>query len=267
MPTLMEARALEIHIEDSLDPARATALQAALGEGARVVAGAALPPFYHQLYFWDPQPPRVLGRDGHPKTGGIIPDYGLPRRMWAGGRLSFHRALVAGTPARKTTHLESTAKKTGRSGKLAFVTLRHDISQNGALCVTEFQELVYREAQSPAQPNPQLAPTDETFCEEADFDSTLLFRYSALTFNGHRIHFDNDYARGIEGYRGLVVHGPLLAHLLMRLAARELGSLKTFRFRATAPLILGEPASLCWKAGELWVRGPAGRLVMTAQAT
>lgn len=254
---------------DALDPARSRALQAALGEGQTIKAGSPLPPFYHQLYFWDAQPPASLGRDGHPKIGGVIPDLGLPRRMWAGGRLAFHTPLVAGEPATKTTTLEDATSKAGRSGPLGFVTLRHDFHQNGTLCLTEFQDLVYREDPMPDAPHPEapMARTGETYSEEARFDSTLLFRYSALTFNGHRIHYDIDYARKVECYAGLVVHGPLLAHLLARLATRQLGQLKTFSFRATAPLMHFEPASLCWADGTAWVRGPDGRQCMIAEAS
>lgn len=254
---------------DTLDPARATALETALGQSPSITAGMPLPAFYHQLYFWDAQPSTDLGRDGHPKTGGLIPDFGLPRRMWAGGRLAFHSPLIAGMPAHKTTTVDSAARKQGRSGPLAFVTLRHDIHQNGALCLTEYQDLVYRQdyttdTQHPTAPQ---ARTDETHHETMSFTSTLLFRYSALTFNGHRIHYDLDYARDVEGYGGLVVHGPLLAHLLMRLATHHIGSLKTFTFRATAPLLHTEAATLCWRDRTAWVRGPDGQQNMIATAT
>jgi len=245
-------------------------MQIALGQTATVTAGTPLPPFFHQLYFWAPQPPAELGRDGHPKTGGLIPDMGLPRRMWAGGQLEFHAPLIAGTAARKTSTVHRTAHKEGRSGPLGFVTLRHDIEQDGKLCVTEYQDLVYRQDPDPNTPAPQppTARTDETLCEPAQFDSTLLFRYSALTFNGHRIHYDLDYARDVEGYRGLVTHGPLLAQLLMLLAERQLGTLKTFAFRASSPLMHFETADLCWASdGTLWVRGPDGRQCMQAKAT
>ena len=252
-----------------MDAARAAALQATLGEEQMIVSGSPLPPFYHQLYFWEARAPAALGRDGHPAIGGLIPDFGLPRRMWAGGRLLFYAPLLTGIPARKTTRLAGTSRKTGRSGALAFVTLRHDIHQSGALCVTEFQDLVYREDPAPDLPQPHypMAPTDETIREDFHFDSTLLFRYSALTFNGHRIHYDLEYTRHVEGYKGLVVHGPLLAHLLMRMAARQLGTLKSFSFRATAPLMQSEPASLCWKPGAMWAKGPDGRQIMAAHAT
>lgn len=257
-------------LTDVLDPARAAALQVALGQMGDIAAGSPLPPFFHQIYFWAPQPPGRLGRDGHPRTGqGLIPDLGLPRRMWAGGRLSFHKPLIAGRAAEKISRVETINRKTGRTGPLGFVTLRHDLSQDGALCLSEWQDLVYREDPDTTapQPAPPAARTDETEARDAAFDSTLLFRYSALTFNGHRIHYDLDYAREVEGYGGLVVHGPLLAQLMMLMATDLMGPLAAFTFRAASPLMHSESATLCRNGQDLWVRGPNGRLCMSATAT
>lgn len=254
-------------LHDDVDPARACALQATLGEALTIRAGDALPPFYHQIYFWDPQAPGTLGRDGHPKVGGVIPDMGLPRRMWAGGQLRFHAPFRAGIAAKRVSFQQKTAHKTGRSGPLGFVTMRHEIWQDGVCVITEFQDLVYREeAGDRPGPMPPVARTDEASAERAAFNSTVLFRYSALTFNGHRIHYDEEYARKTEGYGGLVVHGPLLAHLLMRQAVRHQGAIQAFEFKATSPLIHTELADLCWGAdGTSWVRGPNGRQCMIAQ--
>lgn len=252
---------------DVLDVARAQALQAALGQTPAITMGDTLPPFAHHIYFWDPQTPNILSQDGHPATGQFIPDMGNARRMWAAGTLVFHRPLLAGIRAEKTSTVKGVTRKDGRSGPLAFVRVRHDIRQRQTLALTEWQELVYRE------PNPEttqvspIASTDEDVAEQVTFDTTLLFRYSALTFNGHRIHYDETYAREIEGYDGLVVHGPLLAHLLMGLAKRQLGGLQTFSYRATSPLMHHETATLCWKDGRAWVRGPDGRQCMAAEAT
>ncbi len=254
---------------DVMDPARAATLQVALGQAPTVGAGSPLPPFFHQLYFWSPRPPRDLGRDGHPKLGlGLIPDMGLPRRMWAGGRLRFHRPLVAGVRAERRSVREGAAAKRGRTGPLAFVTLRHEIRQQGALCLTEWQNLVYREDPAPGAtvPPAPVARTDEVNRREVTFDTTLLFRYSALTLNGHRIHYDAEYARAVEGYAGLVVHGPLLAQLLMLFATDLMGPLAQFSFRASAPLMHFETATLCQSGQNLWVRGPEGRQCMTAEA-
>ncbi|WP_204112873.1 FAS1-like dehydratase domain-containing protein [Shimia biformata] len=254
---------------DPLDPSRANALLTALEAGHSLATGNPLPPFFHHLYFWDVQPPTRLGRDGHPRTGALIPDMGLPRRMWAGGRLTFHTPLQAGIQAEKRTRLIRAEHKTGRTGPLGFVTLEHRLIQNGTLCITECQDLVYREdaAAGGPKPVPPNAPDASEVMATRAFDTTLLFRYSALTFNGHRIHYDLDYARDIEGYAGLVVHGPLLAQLLMLLADERLGGLRSFRFRATAPLMHFEKAEFCRaQDGTLFVRGPDNRLCMTAEA-
>ena len=254
---------------DMIDPARAAAMQVALGQAPSLSSGSPLPPFFHQLYFWTPQAPSGLGRDGHPKVGnGLIPDMGLPRRMWAGGRLEFHAPLLAGVAAERRSVLESQSAKSGRSGPLGFVTLRHEIWQEDALCLTEWQDLVYREdpSRDASKPPPPTARTDETDRQEFTFDSTLLFRYSALTYNGHRIHYDLEYARDVEGYAGLVVHGPLLAQLLMLFAEDVMGPLKAFSFRATSALMHFESAVLCRAGQDMWVRGPDGRQCMQAVA-
>lgn len=266
---MQDAPIAESRQTDVMDPARANALKIALGMAADVTPGDALPPFFHQLYFWEPQPPEALGRDGHPATGrGLIPDLGLPRRMWAGGLLTFHAPLRAGIPAEKVTTVAAVTTKEGRTGPLGFVQLKHCVYQDGARCVTELQDLVYREDPAPdaLKPVAPEARSDETEVQTRDFGSTLLFRYSALTFNGHRIHYDLDYARDVEGYNGLVTHGPLLAQLLMLMAERK-GPLKAFKFRATAPLMHDETASLCRNGKDMWVRGPDGRQCMVADVS
>jgi 3-methylfumaryl-CoA hydratase len=254
--------------DDVLDPARAQAMQVMLGRAPELQAGDPLPPFFHQLYFWTPQPPDKLGRDGHPQVGGLIPDLGLPRRMWAGGRLRFDAPVRLGVGAERRSVCEAVTRKIGRTGPLGFVTLRHEIWQEGALCLTEWQDLVYRQDLDPdaTAAEPPRAPTDEDAARDVIFDATLLFRYSALTFNGHRIHYDQPYAREVEGYAGLVVHGPLLAQHLMLMAETDLGPLTEFSFRASAPLMHFETATLCRKGRVLWVRGPDGRQCMEARA-
>ncbi len=259
-----------IRQSDMLDPARARALQAALALEVDAEVGAPLPPFFHQIYFWDPQPPAILGRDGHPQVGsGLVPDMGLPRRMWAGGRLTFDAPLLAGIPAVRHSRVLRALRKTGRSGPLAFVTLSHEIVQEGAVVLREEQDLVYRADPDPDAPHPTApeARLDETEAREVTFDATLLFRYSALTFNGHRIHYDEGYARKVEGYEGLVVHGPLLAQLLMLMADRPEIPLRGFAFRATAPLMHFESATLCRNGADAWVRGPDGRQCLVATLT
>lgn len=248
-----------------MDPARAQALAATLGRDFD--AGAPLPPFAHQVYFWDALPADRLGRDGHPARGELLPDMGLPRRMWAGGRLDFAAPLFAGRPAAKTTVLEQARRKDGRSGPLAFLTLRHEVRQDGRLCVTEWQDVVYRADPDPAAPTPvaPIAPEGRVLARY-EADATLLFRYSALTFNGHRIHYDADYARRVEGYAGLVIHGPLLAQWLMLAAQEALGGLRSFAFRATSPLVVGEAAVIARDGARFWVAGPDGRQCMMAEA-
>ncbi|QYK43391.1 MAG: acyl dehydratase [Paracoccaceae bacterium] len=250
-----------------MDPARAAALSALLGRAHD--PAAALIPFGHHVYFWTPEPPDRLGRDGHPRPGiGAIPDTGLPRRMWAGGRLAFHAPLWPGRPAVRRTVCEGIERKDGRSGPLAFVALRHEVTQDGQAVLTEWQELVYRADPTPTQPAaaPPQATGEPEVRRNVTFDAVTLFRYSALTLNGHRIHYDAAYSTQTEGYRGVVVHGPLLAQHLMLLAVERMGRLARFAFRATAPLILGETASLCAADNRFWVEGPEGRLCMTADA-
>lgn len=256
-------------ITDPLDPARAEALRILLGMD-QTAETKELPPFFHQIYFWDPKPNSALGRDGHPAVGqdGLIPDLGLPRRMWAGGQLRFHKPLVAGEPAQKTSSLENAEIKHGKRGPMGFVKLKHEIRQNGELCVTDVQDLVYLNDPDPNAPRvaPLEAPTDETVSRSRSFSSTDLFRYSALTFNGHRIHYDLDYCRNVEGYDNLVVHGPLLAQTLMLLARDTFGALGRFEFRAKSPVMCGETVSFCQKNEFLWVRGADGRLCVEATA-
>lgn len=256
-----------------IEPVRVEATHAALAaEGKPPRAGEALPLFWHWTQFWTIERPSSLGRDGHPKVGGFIPDLGLPRRMWAGGSLQFISPLIVGETAERVSQVIDIKKKEGRSGPLAFVTVEHVISMGDRLCIKERQDLVYRKDPDPGapQPNAITAPGDETARTSHSVTTTDLFRYSALTFNGHRIHYDLEYARDVEGYPGLVTHGPLLAQRLIELAKRELGQLHRFDFRAVSPLFHFEAFDVCSKPAkdglEMWVKGPNGRLAMTASA-
>ena len=257
---------------DAMDPARAQALHVTLGlDGPAPGQGDPLPPFWHYAWFWDAEPVGALGRDGHPRVGGFIPDLGFPRRMWAGGELWFDAPLKLGATATKISRIERAERKDGRSGAFGLVTVTHEIRQNDGVCLREHQSLFYRpEADESGHAEPPMARTDEAICKDRRFSTTDLFRYSALTFNGHRIHYDRDYATGIEGYPGLIVHGPLLAQLLIHLAEGLLGSVKRFKFRATAPLFDHETAQFCASPENdrlaLWVRGPDGRQCMIARA-
>ena len=251
-------------ITDRIDPARAQALLAALGRPPHVKSGDVLPPLAHFAFFWDPVAEARIGRDGHARPGGLIPDMGLPVRMWAGGRLAFHAPFRAGFAARKVTTLHEAKEMRGRSGRLGLVTLRHEIHQRHAPVITEMQDIVYREPGPLPDPPVESGKANERHALR--LGEVTLFRYSAITFNGHRIHYDVNYCRE-EGYPGLVVHGPLLATRLACLAAEHLGSLKSFSYRATAPLFLGDVAWICRTGDRYWVEGPGRRRCMVAAAT
>lgn len=251
-------------IPDKMDPARADALLATLGIARTVGIGDPLPPLAHFAFFWTPVTEDHIGHDGHEKLGGMIPDMGLPVRMWAGGRFTFHGPFRAGVAAEKVTTLRGVTRKEGRSGKLAFVTLRHEVKQRNALVLSEEQDIVYREPGAlSGTPPVERGEADER--RALKVSAVTLFRYSAVTFNGHRIHYDADYCRD-EGYPGLVVHGPLLATALAGFADEVLGGLKRFSFRATAPLFLGDVAWLCRAGGRYWVEGPGRKICMEAEA-
>ena len=190
--------------------------------------------------------PDRLGRDGHPRTGIFLPDLPLPRRMWAGGQITRHAPLIEDSIVTRTSTIEDVTFKKGRSGQLGFVTVRHVYEAQGSTRITERQNIVYRADSAPGAPPPRL-PEAEHWPDAPGWDiaptPTLLFRYSALTFNGHRIHYDAQYARDIEGYDGLVVHGPLQAIWMQNLAATLLGRAPAlFGYRASAPLICDQPA-------------------------
>jgi len=242
-----------------------------------VPGGGTLPPGWHWLFFNPFVRRSELGPDGHPRRGGFLPDVKLPRRMWAGGRIVYHAPLPIGVTATKVSEIAKVATKDGSAGKLVFVTVRHRISHDGELCVEEEQDIVYREAPAPGAPKPKASPAPEgaEWSEAVTPDPVLLFRYSALTSNGHRIHYDQPYAQGEEGYRDLVVHGPLIATLLQGLAVRcrPEARLVRFDFRGMAPLFVDRgfhvEASRA-DQGEglvLWARGPDGELAMRAEAT
>lgn len=232
--------------------------------------GDPLPPFWRWLYFLEARRRGDLGGDGHPEKGaGMTPPVGLARRMWAGGRVQFHKPLKIGATATRLSTIQSIIPKTGRSGPLCFVTIRHEVLTAEGAIETEEQDIVYRSEHDPQAPpqQPPVARRDELWRRPWTVDSTMLFRYSALTFNGHRIHYDRDYARRIEGYDGLVIHAPLLATLMLELV-RDRGPdlrIAEFRFRATAPVLDTEAFEVCGAptqdedgqfGADLWVRAP-----------
>ncbi|MDF3060606.1 MAG: protein dehydratase [Microvirga sp.] len=214
-----------------------------------------------------------LGRDGHPKREGFMPPVPLPRRMWAAGALTFHAPLIVGLNVTRQTTIASLELKKGRSGLLCFLELDHLYMQEGLPCVTERQTLVYREDPKLGESPPEPAATGdacERIVQTITPDPVLLFRYSAVTFNGHRIHYDQEYARKVEGYPDLVVHGPLIATLLLRAAAREGRGrrIEHFAFRGLSPSFVGRPLSLATAPVGEKVEAKAlsdGRVSMAAQ--
>jgi 3-methylfumaryl-CoA hydratase len=264
------------HRRDTITAAPLAGLSATLdrADDPAPVAGAELPPLAHWLYFLPQAPQREIGPDGHPLRGGFLPPVPLPRRMWAGGRLAFLRPLRVGDAVERRSTITAVESKQGRSGALVFVTVRHEVGDARGVAVTEEHDIVYRDLPRPGAPAPApvAAPAGEDFSRAIVPDPVLLFRYSALTFNGHRIHYDRSYATQVEGYPGLVVHGPLIATLLVDLLRRERpgATLRAFAFKAASPLFDIHPFTTCGRqeAGHvaLWARNHRGELAMQAQA-
>ena len=238
--------------------------------------GTALPCLWHWLYFLEPARQSQLGDDGHPRRGDFLPPVPLPRRMWAASALRFHAPLRIGQTLTRQSVIRRIDMKQGRSGALAFIVIDHSYRQAQSLLLEEEQTLVFR-APSPAEPAPAqrtIAPEKTDFSRVLTADATLLFRYSALTFNAHRIHYDRDYARDEERYPELVVHGPLLATLMLE-SLREAHPalrLSEFRFRALAPVFAHRPVTIAGRGTDdgqwqLWVADAEDRLCMEATAS
>lgn len=217
---------------------------------AALVPGAPLPPLWHWIYFLEGPRPGGLGSDGHAARGSFLPPVPLSNRMWAGGRIRFRRTVPLGEAADRRSTVRSVDAKHGRTGELVFVTVLHEILVGGEVAIEEEHDIVYKEAgqatgrSAPSRPS---APFREaTWVRRFTPTSTTLFRYSALTFNGHRIHYDLDYCRNVEGYANLVVHGPLNATLLAGLAQEILGEsrLRSFDYRCVQPALLGQALTL-----------------------
>ncbi len=238
--------------------------------------GDPLPPLWHWLYFLPIPRQSELGPDGHAKRGGFLPPVPLPRRMFAGDRVQFHRPLRVGESISRLSRIVDVNSKQGRSGPLVFVVVRHEISDREGIAVVEEHDIVYRESPKPhdTAPPPQKPPSGAAWTHEVRPDDVLLFRYSALTFNGHRIHYDRRYAAEVEGYPGLVVHGPLIATLLLDLLRRNLGdaTVTSLSFRAMRPLFDIAPFRVCGNVGsdgktaQLWATDSEGWLAMEATA-
>jgi 3-methylfumaryl-CoA hydratase len=264
------------HAHDSIAAGRAQALQATLDDAeAPLHAGDALPPLWHWAYFWSLAPTASLGPDGHAARGGFLPPIDLPRRMWAGSRVAFPRPLEVGAEVTRRSTIKSVTQKTGRSGRLAFVTVEHVIADETGPCIAEEHDIVYRAAGEKGAPLPpgEAPPAEGAWRQEVTPSPVLLFRYSALTFNGHRIHYDHPYTTAEEGYPGLIVHGPLLATLMIGQLRRHLPQARAarFSFRARRPVFATRPFTVCGApdaaAGhaDLWVVDPDGFLAMQGE--
>src|SRR5438876_3726194 len=245
----------------------------------RPVAGTPLPPLWHWLYFLPLYRESEVGADGHAKRGAFLPPVPLPRRMWAASQFDFREPLRIGDEISRTSTIADVTEKTGRSGALVFVRVRHDIRRAGHRepAIVEFHDIVYREAPKAdaVAPAPRLAPAGTTWERTIVPDDVLLFRYSALTFNAHRIHYDRRYVTTVEGYPGLVVHGPLLATLLLDLLRRERpeATVTRYEFRAARPVFDTHPFRVCGepstdgKSAHLWISDPEGAMAMDATAS
>jgi 3-methylfumaryl-CoA hydratase len=259
---------------DLLTPALLARFRATIDSGD---TGNVAPQGIHWCLCLPDAPTADLGEDGHPRKGGWLPPIPLPRRMWASSKVIFHAAIHAGDAITRRSIITSISEKSGSTGSLIFVDIGHETFANSTLAVTEHQTLVYREAPT-APPTPRAPDINQDMSEwhwHRSFtpSEALLFRYSALTFNSHRIHYDAPYAIGAERYRGLVVHGPLTATLLLDLAGRSLGTnrLKQFSFRGQSPAFAGEPLHLVGKAASdtiaLAAMGDDGRIIMSGDAS
>ena len=238
--------------------------------------GDILPPLWHWLYFLPIHRQSELGPDGHAKRGGFLPPVPLPGRMWAGGRLEFRAPLRVGDEVRRVSRIQDVKFKEGRTGPLVFVLVRHEISTASGVAVVEEHDIVYRDHPKPGQSAQEApsAPTGPAWTREIRPDDVLLFRYSALTFNGHRIHYDRRYCTDAEHYPGLVVHGPLIATLLVDLLRRNMPGkqITRFNFRAVSPLFDTAPFHVFGRPGDdgatvdLWAQNDRGGLAMSASA-
>ena len=269
-------------LSDSIAAVPVQALSATLDrDDPAPAAGTPLPPLWHWMYFLPHARASEIGPDGHPKRGGFLPPVPLPRRMWAGGRLAWEPAnpLCVGQQVQRRSTIRSVKHKAGRTGELLFVLVEHQYHNERGLALTEEHDIVYRSAARPGDPAPppQTPPLagQQAWSRAIVPDDVLLFRYSALTFNGHRIHYDRKYVTEVEGYPGLIVHGPLIATLLLDLLRREMpgAQVAAFDFRAVRPTFDLHPFSVHGRPSadgrtvELWAQDHEGFLTMQGTAT
>ena len=262
---------------ERLTPNLVTRFNATLDRDAPADAGAEAPLMMHFCLAQPVAPAGRLGDDGHPQRGGFLPPVPLPRRMWAGGEITFIAPLIIDEMVTRTSRIEDVEVKQGRTGRLCFVTVMHEYSSAGKLVVRERQDVVYRDAPSKtgAETGGAAEPRDPAPVGEATrqvtADATMLFRYSAITFNGHRIHYDAPYARQVEGYGGLVVHGPLQATMMAHMAADLRGATPSrFSFRGKSPIFDDAPFTVHAVENEaglsLWTARDGGPVAMQGQA-
>jgi 3-methylfumaryl-CoA hydratase len=265
-------------VADLINPWPVSALQATLGGSQTNFSdGDVLPPLWHWLYFKPSAASSSLGHDGHPVKGGFLPPITLPRRMWAGGRLSWHtdNPLCVGQSVTRQSRIAAITPKTGRSGQMVFVSVVHEVHNTHGICVVEEQDIVFREESKGSSVSAAIAPDLESISASSGQrrylpDEVMLFRYSALTFNSHRIHYDRPYASQVEGYPGLVVHGPLIATLLAEFARHEypLLTMRQFGFRALVPAFDGHPLEISalddGPNSHFWAQDEFGRRLMQA---
>lgn len=260
-PNAWIGRTEEAH--DQLSDNLLKRIAATFGESAPA-HGKALPPLWQWCFFQESLPESALGSDGHPARGGFLPPADNRNRMWAGGRIEFFEPLRAGHDAIRLSTISHIEEKTGRTGSLLFVTVRHDYSQDGRLVIREEQDIVYREPTPPKQSSGEDLTLGD-WREIVEPTPTLLFRYSAVTFNGHRIHYDYPYATATEGYSGLVVHGPMIATLSLRAFCRANpeATLRGFSYRGLRPLVAPQPFEVGGRivrsgVAELWAGNENG---------
>lgn len=252
--------------EDEITRPALARIGAMLDDPRRFAPGEAVPTHWYAMFFPDLAPQAGLGPDGHPAKGEFLPPVALPRRMFAGRRVALLDTLRVGDAATKRSTITAITPKQGRSGAMVFVTLRHEVTVRGAVVVTEEQDVVYREAATAgggsAGGEGEPAPAG-TWREAFTPDPVLLFRYSAITFNGHRVHYDADYVRDVEHYPGLVVNGGLSLLMLLEAAGRALGGVPTrYGARNHRPLFAGAPVTLAGDAAGAWAADAAGRLAV-----
>jgi 3-methylfumaryl-CoA hydratase len=277
-------------VVDTISPVQVRQMAATLNDAARMQqpATAPLPAGWHWLYFNPLEVQSLLGEDGHPQRGSFLPPVALPRRMWAGGRLHWHGQFRVGSSVSKASEIISVTRKTGRTGEMVFVTVAHRYTDSHGLLLTEEHDIVYRDMPTEAEKAALLALAEQIKAGSHNFEKTgeytqavhadavLLYRYSAATFNGHRIHYDVDYCRRVEGYPGLVVHGPLIATVLLGFMENQVAPgtrIKSFEFRAMRPTFdlsgfhLHASRTADANVWQLWSTNNTGHLGIEARVT